>query len=649
MRITMLKTATAGIGLAAIQLVTAAAAAGPDNMVVVLDKVSTTGASNITLGGFVYDPIRHGFWVGTFGTTTGFRFYDIAAAAGQQYVFDSDLQRFAIASDVPEGITNADDGGKQNPSGLLLNPTELTIEMEGPGDTTQTVVYPPGTLVISNDNSSDVKAGGTVTRYDWTKKMYRWDLRAIGAATDLQPDYANAQDGRGNITGALGIVDWNDTFSTLVTAQNLYDIAGVASGTLNQGRQPTWSSDGKHVYFIDSASTIGGLWKVNVETAATSWIYQNTLNTTGARRINTEPAVISTAVRDFDPANEDTGDQIFFAGSTLSGNEGGLDYLLDTGTTISGPFAALRTSDFNKWAECGGKYSPRIQTIDGLDPGVNHIPDAVPNIATIAAGNDGTLYFNDTGSFGVLWKLPQTEASVSYAAVWRYDPQGQLSVIRSQVQHRKFNAANGLSSTTTQVLRAQVREVSFDGSSGAFTIPQVLFRDNATGGISGINVFTPGDFNRDGTVDAADVALLDAALAVPIQTFTAGTAPIQFYEAPVNGEGVELETADPDAYLEYLKFDLNGSGLVTMKDRQIMARFLGKCIVDYDWDGDVDQVDYGHFQECYTGANGLPATVQLTCGDAELTGDGRVNNDDLAVFQGCISGPAIAADPLCGT
>lgn len=59
-------------------------------------------------------------------------------------------------------------------------------------------------------------------------------------------------------------------------------------------------------------------------------------------------------------------------------------------------------------------------------------------------------------------------------------------------------------------------------------------------------------------------------------------------------------------------------------------------IPDFDHDGDVDQVDFGHFQACLTGS-GFPQTDVL-CFDTRLDADEDVDLDDFAVFQRCVSG-----------
>ena len=65
---------------------------------------------------------------------------------------------------------------------------------------------------------------------------------------------------------------------------------------------------------------------------------------------------------------------------------------------------------------------------------------------------------------------------------------------------------------------------------------------------------------------------------------------------------------------------------------------------DFDRDGDVDATDLIHFLHCTGGAN---HSVIDTCLDADLDGDNDVDQDDFGIFQRCLSGSTIPADPNC--
>lgn len=583
------------------------------------------------LGSFQYDPLHNVFYTATLGNPTGFRKYDVATDTATQMVFNSDLNRFAVTSNLTAGTCDSGDGGKQNPIGMLMNTSTLTVNG---------ITYPPYTLVISNDNSNQVVQGGVTPRRDWTKKMYRWDLRAIGAATSVLPDYANAGNCIGGVTGAANIADWNDVFTIMVTEQDMVNVAGGLTGSLSQGRRPGLSTDGKSVYFTDSNATFGGVWKVNAETGALSWIYPNKISGT---RIITEPAILSTSARDMDSLNTSTGDQIFFRGSTQTANIGGLDYLLDTGSGVLGPYQAFDQAYFDKFAEYNGRYAPRSANPDGSDPGVN-VPDTF-DIRSIASDPlDGTLYLHDP-------------VSANGGATWRYDAQGRLSSVRSKDQLIRWRGANGGTQTTGQTLHLVLRHITYAGPGGVFDIPQLMWINVEFNAVVGDNVFKPGDFNRDNVVNAADRDLLLAKLTTPIETFyycSTGSLPNcsspaakRYYEAPSDGAGTLLETIDGAAYDAYLQYDMNANGLVSSKDLTIFQKFYSPTIArcDFDADGDVDLDDFAHMQVCYKGA-GSPQ-YDINCVDARLDIDTDVDTDDIAAFQQCFSGPKIPANLSC--
>lgn len=69
-------------------------------------------------------------------------------------------------------------------------------------------------------------------------------------------------------------------------------------------------------------------------------------------------------------------------------------------------------------------------------------------------------------------------------------------------------------------------------------------------------------------------------------------------------------------------------------------------IADFDRDGDVDQADFGDFQECFSGA--FVPQNDPDCQGAKLDpDDDDVDMDDFAIFMRCFAGPGIATDPDC--
>lgn len=66
---------------------------------------------------------------------------------------------------------------------------------------------------------------------------------------------------------------------------------------------------------------------------------------------------------------------------------------------------------------------------------------------------------------------------------------------------------------------------------------------------------------------------------------------------------------------------------------------------DFDFDKDVDQNDFGHLQECYTGPG--VATTNPECNDARLDSDDDVDIDDFRILEACMSGTGVPANRDC--
>lgn len=66
---------------------------------------------------------------------------------------------------------------------------------------------------------------------------------------------------------------------------------------------------------------------------------------------------------------------------------------------------------------------------------------------------------------------------------------------------------------------------------------------------------------------------------------------------------------------------------------------------DFDHDKDVDQNDFGHLQECFTGPGIKVSNPE--CLDACLDTDEDVDSEDFAILQGCMSGTNVPAERDC--
>lgn len=111
------------------------------------------------------------------------------------------------------------------------------------------------------------------------------------------------------------------------------------------------------------------------------------------------------------------------------------------------------------------------------------------------------------------------------------------------------------------------------------------------------------------------------------------------------------DSTHPRGYfgIGYHEFFANNASIRGTRADNLLA-FVGNPPVapgDFDLDGDVDLDDFAHLQNCMTG-NATPQTDPL-CQDARLDGDSDVDDLDLNIFLGCLSGSTVPANLACGS
>ena len=364
----MSKTLVTTLVLIAVSLVASRDARGIqlDNARVIVPG-GVASAGDGCIGSFTYDQASDTFYTVIFGSDYGMR--SITNADGQWVggweshmdVWATDFALYMVSDDVPAGKAQFYEEGPNDyipiavvystPSAILLNPVPLTIDqvVAGPDGepvvdelgnyVTQPITYQPGELAYIIDHAKEAYIHGE-RRYDVTKKMYRWDLRAIDEPTSVQPDFGNAEDGGyGTWSGEVGYADWNDIFTTVFTEQDFRDAASAQGGDGNCthdniGRQFAWSSDGLSIYFMESSTGMGGLWKVDAITGDLQWLHKEINVEHTYDNAYGEPTLVHTSTFDY-TSGQYTGDQIFFDGSPANGNDSGISYVVHDGTNTS--------------------------------------------------------------------------------------------------------------------------------------------------------------------------------------------------------------------------------------------------------------------------------------------------------------------------
>jgi len=91
--------------------------------------------------------------------------------------------------------------------------------------------------------------------------------------------------------------------------------------------------------------------------------------------------------------------------------------------------------------------------------------------------------------------------------------------------------------------------------------------------------------------------------------------------------------------------DMFTDGTINVTDYQFWLQCGLSAPGDFNLDGDVDQEDFGHLQECLTGI-GIDIT-DPSCMDADLDGNNYADQDDLNIFELCLSGANVLVHPEC--
>ncbi|HOQ85471.1 MAG TPA: hypothetical protein PLQ89_07105 [Phycisphaerae bacterium] len=138
-----------------------------------------------------------------------------------------------------------------------------------------------------------------------------------------------------------------------------------------------------------------------------------------------------------------------------------------------------------------------------------------------------------------------------------------------------------------------------------------------------------------------------------ILDYTITTQPNWLTVSPASGSAIsETDTVEVTFDTDALSFGqysgtitVSAAGAVNSPQVVPVSLTIISKPADLDLDGDVDQVDFGLFQRCYTG-QGLPQT-DGTCFGADLDQDDDVDQDDFALFARCISGPGQPSSPTC--
>ena len=296
----------------------------PDNLELLVPREHAVGAAGGAFAAYGYVRSTGDFCTGIYGASSGIRFFDVSEGTSTNFVYPSDLERMSRSDWITNGYFNADWSGGWYISSLALNPTNLTYNG---------VSYGPDALAAMTTMPSK-------TDDDWayTRGALTYDLREIWAPTTRQPDYDNAMFSNPPIEYdrdygyGFGYANWNDVITSLASVQEMADAVGLTEITRSarNGRQAAWSSDGQSVYFVDHGrgNGFGGLWKRTLPTGELVRILDTEMDGDG---LYSEPCVLHPAVRNVIGVPTVV-DQILLGSSATLLNTGGLNCVLDDGS-----------------------------------------------------------------------------------------------------------------------------------------------------------------------------------------------------------------------------------------------------------------------------------------------------------------------------
>ncbi|WP_146575393.1 hypothetical protein [Botrimarina hoheduenensis] len=584
---------------------------------------STAGAGN--LAGFTVGPGGEIWLAGTTNGTIRRLQESNGVWSGQTYVGLLDLALFHRSEDVIGGITNPDAGGVIGGSAasILLNPAPLTINVTTGTGGTQAITYPAGTIAYLTDAVGVPRFNG-VSRPDVGKKVYSFDLRQIDEPTSVQPDYDTASSGPpeigGIVFGEFGFADWNDVLRPVVSERDLQIQAG-STGSDSFGRQFAWSSDGQWIYAVDSSVNLGGIYRIDPKRTANSStgiarVWDDGGSDTNMPSLRSEPAILSTSVRNFAPGVFGMGDQIIVEGSRDSGNSGGMNVFFDNRTTnqLAAPQVVFTEQQFRSFAD----YYSNGPAVNGVGVASN----SVPRYFSIASDSGGNLYF---------WEQ-ETDA------LFRYDTQGRFIKIASEREQDLFQTAQGVGTATDEIGNLTIRTSTAPG----FPVTEIMYADAELDAPVGIFAYKPGDFDRDNDVDAADLSLFAGSIGLRNTA-----ADDEFVRFDLNGNEVAFLSFRTDGQPEIiangdqrLRHTNNEGMVVDWKDVKILQQFVDFPNGDTNFDFALNFTDLDVMAANYYTLPGQNAETWVTGDFASIDPDyfflapdvNLVNEVDLAVI-----------------
>jgi hypothetical protein len=398
-------------------------------------------------------------------------------------------------------------------------------------------------------------------------------------------------------------------FTTVTTQSQLLAAQGVATpdradGGGFQGSKPAFSGDGQSLYYDASGSATahqyGGIWRVDLATGAPTRIFADNARSSAEMGVKYLAGGV---------------DRLYVRGSANTG-----------ASSVNG----LATASFDRNTNTLGSFSTLISGTELREFVRGPVSNTYNVSAVVVDQTTGNIYFEVNGG---------TSAG-RRQVILRYDTLGRLAKVASYADRENVFGDGNLGFTTNSY---QI----IDGVEAGLNIRRLLWgeQSTSTGYIGAVNLFEPGDFNRDGLVNAVDGATL--AQSGAIKTVGVSQGVTGNFKFDLNGDtantqatGISLAVVDYHDVKVFQKFfnfangDANIDGALNLADLSTLGAnygLAGKVWTEGDFTGDdaANLTDLQTLATAWTTTLGQPAPT-LTQVNANYAGQFR--SDVIATF-----------------
>lgn len=464
-------------------------------------------------------------------------------------------------------------------------------------------VTSPTLTITSADNNDVASYRCVVTNSYGTATSNEASLSIVICVT---PTLVNGNFEGGNSAGIAS--NWIGYTRATVPSTVAYtiQIASPAEGLQYQQIQTSYvATGGAGVYQVITGCASGANYTIS------GWMRTNSANGRATVKVAPNGSTSYSNAIDLSPAATTTSNTWITFSGTVTATSSTMTLFLDCQTYVSGSTAKAAAFDGLTVTGCAVGNPPSIAQHPG---GQNICSGAGTNFSVTATGDAPLSYqwqknqvnLSNGGHYSGV-----TTSTLTVSNADTGDVAGYRCVVTNNSGSANSNAASLTLKAATAITEHPQSQIAFAGGTASFTV-------TATG---------------------------DSQLTYQWQKNGVDLAEGGHY-SDVTMPTLTISNADGNDVADYRCMVTAGCGTATSNQATLT---LGTPLIpgDFDHDGDVDLVDFGHLQNCFDPQSG--PLNDPNCADANLNGDlgNRIDQDDLNVFLGCMTGADVAGNPSC--